>query len=61
MKTQKIDDRMEEIEALKRVLVGVKDPKHEVFIMLNAVPGENLSELVENLKVLTGLKGMPRK
>jgi hypothetical protein len=51
-----MENRLEEIEALKRALVGVKDPRHEAFIMLNGVPEERLPGSVEYLKVLTGLK-----
>jgi hypothetical protein len=56
-----MEDRQEDIEALKRALAGAKDPRHEAFIMLNAVPEERLSELVEYLKILSRLKGISRK
>jgi hypothetical protein len=50
------ENDQETVEALKRALVGVKDPRHEAFIMLNAVPDHHLTHLVEHLQILTGLK-----
>jgi hypothetical protein len=56
MGRKKVENSEETIEALKRVLIGVKDPRHEAFIMLNAVPEQYLPELVEQLRTLTGIK-----
>jgi hypothetical protein len=61
MEAKRIENRMEDIEALKQALIGVKDPRHEEFIMLNAVPEEHLPELVDYLWDLTGIKDMPRR
>jgi hypothetical protein len=55
-KRKRIENSVEDIEALKRALIGVIDPRHEAFIMLNAVPEEYLKDLVEYLHILTGLK-----
>jgi hypothetical protein len=56
MEVKRMGNRQEEIEALGRALVGVKDLRHKALIMLNAVPEEYLPELVERMKVLIGLK-----
>jgi hypothetical protein len=42
MEAKRIEIDKKDLESLKRVLVGVKDPRHEAFIMLNAVPEERL-------------------
>jgi hypothetical protein len=42
MEGEKIEIDRKDLEALKRALVGVKDLRHEAFIMLNAVPEDCL-------------------
>jgi hypothetical protein len=46
----------EDIEALKRALIGVKGRREEAFILLNAVPEEYLDDVVEYFRILTGVK-----
>lgn len=56
MGTKKAENSEETIDALKQALIGVKDPRLEAFLLLNAVPEEYLPDLVGHLRILTGLK-----
>jgi hypothetical protein len=55
VKPKSIDQDGEDIEALKRALIGVKCRREEAFILLNAVPEEYLDDIVEYFRVLTGI------
>ncbi|HMK65990.1 MAG TPA: hypothetical protein VK564_09360 [Thermodesulfobacteriota bacterium] len=46
----------ETVRALKRALVGIKNPRYEASIMVTAVPEKQLPELISYLRILTGLK-----
>ena len=48
----------EKIKALKLVLIGVKDKREEVFILLNAVPEEYLDGVLEYFRILTRIKNL---
>ena len=52
---RKVDDKGK-IEALQRALVGVKDKREEAFILLTAVPEDDLPEVVRYLRKLNGLE-----
>jgi hypothetical protein len=47
----------EDIEALKRALIGVKGRREEAFILLNAIPEEYLHDVVDYFRILTGITG----
>ncbi len=46
----------ERLEALLRALMGVKDKREEAFILLTAVPEDDLPEVVRYLRKLNGLE-----
>jgi hypothetical protein len=58
---RKVETESESMEALKRALIGVKDQREEAFLLLNAIPEQYLTDIVEYFRILTGLKNSPSR
>jgi hypothetical protein len=55
METKSFELSEKTILALKRILMGVQDQRKEAFILLTALPEACLSNVVDYLRLLTGL------
>jgi hypothetical protein len=42
-------------EALREALIGASSPKVEALILLNALPEEELPEIIEEMRIMIGL------
>jgi hypothetical protein len=45
-------------EALREALVGASSPKVEALILLNALPDEDLPEIIQVMRQMVGLDGV---
>ena len=52
---KKEENSRETTNALREALIGVKDLRHEAFLLFNAVPEPYLENLVAHLRILTDL------